>query len=113
MQLTSQLLIPSHHSPHWPPPHPAKASTSSSSATNSNISTTTMESDGQFWPCLPISYNEILLKKLHGHSQIRKLNNLSIPQPRETGKETSTSEENMKSMNTLSMDYSESDSESD
>ena len=68
-----QTLI--HLSPHQhlALPHPQKTSTTNStksmsafSNSNKNISTITTTSDRQLRPCLPISYNETLLKRIHG-----------------------------------------------
>ena len=53
--------------------------TKSSSETESTTSTTSTASDQWLHPCLPIRYNEVYLKKLNGRSQIRTMNNLSIP----------------------------------
>ena len=36
-------------------------------------------SDQQLHHWLPVSYNETLLKKLHGRPQVRVMNNLSNP----------------------------------
>ena len=44
-------------------------------------------------PRIPISYNEILLKCLHGRPQIRTLNNLSIPIPDSSNEETQETDE--------------------
>ena len=67
-------------------------STSSSSAstdctteedttTSDNESITLIASDRQLRPCVPIRYNETVLKLLHGKPQIRTLNNVSITLP--------------------------------
>ena len=67
-------------------------STSSSSAstdctteedttTSDNESLTLIANDRELRPCMSISYNETVLKHLHGKTQIRTLNNVSIPLP--------------------------------
>ena len=90
-------------------PISSKASTSGSSSTSSNKSTMTTVGDRQLRPHLPISYGKTLLKKLHGHQQIRTLNNMSIPPLRVTDEDASTSEENINSIDTLSTDYCKPD----
>ena len=77
-------------------------STSSSSAstdctieedttTSDNESITLIVSDRQLRPCIPISYNETVLKCLHELPQIRTLNNISIPLPSDSSlKDTDT-----------------------
>ena len=49
----------------------------SSSSDDESIASTM--SDRQLRPRVPISYNETVLKKLHGQPQVRMCNNLSIP----------------------------------
>ena len=49
------------------------------------VSTT---SDRQWRPCAPISYNETVLKELHGQPQFRTLNNVSIPLPSDISEDT-------------------------
>ena len=49
-------------------------------------------SDRQLRPHAPISYNETVLKQLHGQPQIRTLNNLSIPLPSDSTEEDTDSE---------------------
>ena len=44
-------------------------------------------------PRLPISYNETLLKCLHGRSQIKTLHNLSIPLPDSSNEETQVTDD--------------------
>ena len=53
------------------------------------VSTT---SDRQLRPCACISYNETVLKQLHGHPQVRTLNNISIPLPSDSSEEDTDSE---------------------
>ena len=55
-----------------------------------SIASTT--SDRQLRPCAPISYNETLLKQLHGQLQVRTFNNLSIPLPSDSTEEDIDSE---------------------
>ena len=84
-------------------------STSSSSAstectteedtiTSDNESITSIASDRQLRPCIPISYNETVLKHLHGLPQIRTLKNIPIPLPSDRSSEDTdnkdTDEEN-------------------
>ena len=38
-----------------------------------------MASDRQLCPEIPINYSETLLKRLHGHPQVRMLHNILIP----------------------------------
>ena len=47
----------------------------------------TSTSDRQLRPRVPISYNETVLKYLHGQPQVRTLNNLFIPLPSDSTKE--------------------------
>ena len=49
-------------------------------------------SDRQLRPCAPISYNETVLKQLHGQSQVRTFNTLSIPLPSDSTEEDTDSE---------------------
>ena len=49
-------------------------------------------SDRQLRPQVPISYNETVLKKLHGQPQVRMCNNLSIQLPTDSSKEDTDSE---------------------
>ena len=44
-------------------------------------------SDRQLRPRVPISYNETVLKCLHGQPQVRTFNNLSIPLPGDSTEE--------------------------
>ena len=53
------------------------------------VSTT---SDKQLRPCAPISYNDTVLKQLHGQPQVRTLNNISIPLPSDSSEEDTESE---------------------
>ena len=53
------------------------------------VSTT---SDRQLRPCAPISYNETVLKQLHGQPHVRTLNNVSISLPSDTTEEDTDSE---------------------
>ena len=53
------------------------------------VSTT---SDRQLRPRAPISYNETVLKQLHGQTQVRTLNNISIPLPSDSSEEDTDSE---------------------
>ena len=48
-------------------------------------------SDRQLRPHAPISYNETVLKQLHGQPQVRTLNNLSIPLPSHSAEEDADS----------------------
>ena len=50
-----------------------------------SIASTT--SDRQLRPRVPISYNETVLKCLHGQPQVRTFNNLSIPLPSDSTEE--------------------------
>ena len=49
--------------------------------TSDDESITSTTSDRQLRPRVPISYNETVLKHLHGQPQVRTFNNLSIPLP--------------------------------
>ena len=62
----------------------------SSSSDDESIATTM--SDRQLRPRIPISYNETVLKKLHGQPQVRMCNSLSIPLPTDSSKEDTDSE---------------------
>ena len=53
------------------------------------ISTT---SDRQVRPHAPISYNETVLKCLHGQPQVRTFNNVSIPLPSDSSEEGTDSD---------------------
>ena len=48
--------------------------------------------DRQWRPQVPISYNETVLKQLHGQPQVRTFNNLSIPLPSDSTEENTDSE---------------------
>ena len=48
-------------------------------ATSGHESIISTTGDRQLRPCAPISYNETVLKHLHGQPQVRTLNNASIP----------------------------------
>ena len=60
----------------------------SSDDTQSTTSQTLIASNRTLRPRIPINYNETLLKHLCGRPQIRILNNLSIPLPDSSNKET-------------------------
>ena len=62
----------------------------SSSSDDESIASTM--SDRQLRPQVPISYNETVLKKLHGQPHVRTCNNLSIPLPTDSSKEDTDSE---------------------
>ena len=62
----------------------------SSSSDDESISS--IMSDRQLRPRAPISYNETVLRKLHGQPQIRTCNNLSIPLPTDSSEEDTDSE---------------------
>ena len=47
--------------------------------TSSDECITSIASDRQLRPCVPISYNETILKCLHEKPEIRILSNVSIP----------------------------------
>ena len=49
-------------------------------------------SDRQLRPRVPISYNETVVRKLHGQPQVRMCNNLSIPLPTDSSEEDTDSE---------------------
>ena len=49
-------------------------------------------SDRQLRPQAPISYNETVLRKLHGQLQVRMCNNCSIPLPTDSSEEDTDSE---------------------
>ena len=56
-------------------------------------SLTSITSDRQLRPHVPISYNETVLKHLHGKLQIRTLNNVSIPLPIDSSSEDTDTED--------------------
>ena len=62
----------------------------SSSSDDESIASTM--SDRQLRPRAPISYNETVLRKLHGQPQVRMCNNLSIPLPTDSSEEDTDSE---------------------
>ena len=62
----------------------------SSSSDDESIASTM--SDRQLRPRVPISYNEPVLRKLHGQPQVRTCNNLSIPLPTDSSEEDTNSE---------------------
>ena len=72
--------------------------TEEETATSDNESLTLIAGDRQLGPHMPISYNETVLKHLHGKPQIRTLNNVSIPLPIDSSSEDTdtknTDEEN-------------------
>ena len=49
--------------------------------TSGDESITSTTSDRQLRPRVPISYNKTVLQQLHGQTQVRTFNNLSIPLP--------------------------------
>ena len=49
-------------------------------------------SDRQLRPCAPTSYNETVLKQLHGQPEVRTLNNISIPLPSDSREEDTDSD---------------------
>ena len=49
---------------------------------------TPIASERSLRPRVPISYNETLLQRLHGRPQVKILNNLSIPLPESSDKDT-------------------------
>ena len=55
--------------------------------TSDDESITSTTSDRQMRPRVPISYNETVLKHLHGQPQVRTFNNLSIPLPGDSTEE--------------------------
>ena len=55
--------------------------------TSDDESITSTTSDRQLRPRVPISYNETVLKCLHGQPQVRTFNNLSIPLPGDSTEE--------------------------
>ena len=55
--------------------------------TSGDESITSTASDRQLRPRVPISYNETVLKHLHGQPQVRTFNNLSIPLPGDSTEE--------------------------
>ena len=57
----------------------------SSSSDDESIASTM--SNRQLRPRVPISYNETVLKNLHGQPQVRTCNNLSIPLPTDSSEE--------------------------
>ena len=62
----------------------------SSSSDDESIASTM--SDRQLRPRALISYNETVLRKLHGQPQVRTCNNLSIPLPTDSSEEDTNSE---------------------
>ena len=60
--------------------------------TSDNESIVSTTSDRQLRPRTPISYNETVLKHLHGEPQVRVLNNVSIPLPSDSSEENTDSE---------------------
>ena len=72
--------------------------TTEDATTSDDKSITSIASDRQLRPHVPISYNETVLKCLHGKPQIRTLNNISIPLPIDSSSEDTdtkdTDEEN-------------------
>ena len=80
---------------------------STSDDTQSITSQTSTASDRTPRPGFPISYNETLLHHLHRRSQIKTLNNLSIPLPDSSNEDTEdtdelTQEETCKDTDTVS-----------
>ena len=65
----------------------------SSDDTQSTTSQTSTASNRTLRPRIPISYNETLLKCLHGRPQIKTLNNLSIPLPDSSDEDTEETDE--------------------
>ena len=55
--------------------------------TSDDESITSATSDRQLRPRVPISYNETVLKHLHGQPLVRTFNNLSIPLPGDSTEE--------------------------
>ena len=69
---------------------PYQSEEDSSSSDDESIASTM--SDRQLRPRAPISYNETVLRKLHGQLQVRTCNNLSIPLPTDSSEEDTDSE---------------------
>ena len=65
----------------------------SSNDMQSTTSQTSTASNRTLRPRIPISYNETLLKHLHGKSQVKTLNNLSIPLPDSSDEDTEDTDE--------------------
>ena len=77
---------------------PSSSSTRSSSydsedETSDDESITSMASDRQLRPRIPINYNETILRRLHGQPQVRTLNNISIPLPSDSTDEDTAQED--------------------
>ena len=55
--------------------------------TSDDESIISITSDRQLRPHAPITYNETVLKHLHGQTPVRTLNNVSIPLPSDSSEE--------------------------
>ena len=67
--------------------------TEEETTTSDNKSITLIASDRQLRPHIPISYNETVLKHLHGLPQIRTIKNVSIPLPIDSSSEDTDTED--------------------
>ena len=82
---------------------PSSTDSEDAESSCSNMPLVSTASDRQLCPCIPINYNETLLKCLQGGSQGRTFNNISIPMPTmdSDSEDTDPDEEDMNTITKL------------